>query len=134
MRLVFLAIVLTFPAVDVWVTARFARFTGVPLWFWLLSSALVGVLLMRTERLEFRARTVAAMHGEFPQMRGLVDSGRKVLAAVLLIVPGVLSDLLALLLLLLPINQRGAGGPQPAAVGRGAFRRSETLDGEYRRD
>ena len=91
MRLVFLAIVLAFPVIDLYVTARFARWTGVPMWFWLLCSAVAGLWLMRNERLEFRARTVAAMHGEHPLLRGLVDSGRKVLAAMLLILPGVLS-------------------------------------------
>jgi len=63
-----------------------------------------------------------------------VDSGRKVLAAVLFIIPGILSDLLGLLLLLLPINQRGRFGPQPAPAGRAAYRPSETLDGEWRRE
>jgi len=133
MRLVFLAIVLAFPVIDLYVTARFAQWTGVPMWFWLLCSAVAGLWLMRNERLEFRARTVAAMHGEYPLLRGLVDSGRKVLAAMLLVLPGVLSDVLGVLLLLLPINQRGGFGPQPATAGR-TYRPSETLDGEFRRD
>jgi UPF0716 protein FxsA len=129
MRLVVLAIVLSLPVIDLYVTARVARFTGVPMWFWLVSSATAGLWLMRNERLEFRARTVAAMHGEHPLLRGLVDSGRKILAAFLLILPGVLSDVLGLLLLLLPINQRGGFGPQPAT----ASRMREIVDPEYRR-
>jgi UPF0716 protein FxsA len=133
MRLVLLAIVLAFPFVDLLVTARFARWTGVPIWFWLLSSALAGLVLLRNERVEFRDRTVAAMHGDFPRLRGLVDSGRKVVAAVLLIVPGVLTDLLALLLLMLPINQRDALRAQPAAPGRGA-RPQDVLEGDWRRE
>jgi UPF0716 protein FxsA len=134
MRLAFLTIVLTFPFLDLYVTARFARWTGVPMWFWLVSSAVAGVWLMRTERVEFRARTVAAMHGEYPLLRGLVDSGRKVLAGLLFILPGVMSDLLGLLLLLLPINQRGGFGPEPVTAGRTRYRPSETLDGDYRRE
>jgi UPF0716 protein FxsA len=134
MRLVLLAIVLAFPVIDLWITAQIARWTGVPIWFWLLTSAAAGLWLMHNERLEFRARTVAAMHGEYSILRGLVDSGRKVLAAVLFIIPGVLSDLLGLLLLLLPINQRGRFGPQPAPAGRAAYLPSETLDGEWRRE
>jgi len=134
MRLVFLTIVLIFPFLDLYVTARLARFTGVPMWFWLVSSAVAGAWLMRNERLEFRARTVAAMHGEYPLLRGLVDSGRKVLAGILFIWPGVLSDLLGLLLLLLPINQRGGFGPEPVTAGRAHYRPSETLEGDWRRD
>lgn len=104
MRFVVLAIVLSLPAVDLYVTATFARFTGVPLWLCLAGSLLAGLLLLRSERLEFRTRTVAALHGEQPVLRGMLDSGRKVLAAFLLILPGMVSDLIALLLLALPLN------------------------------
>jgi len=104
MRFVVLAILLSLPAVDLYVTARIARLTGVPLWVWLGGGLLAGLLLLRSERLEFRARTVAALHGDQPVMRGMLDSGRKVLAAIFLIVPGVVSDLVGLLLLALPLN------------------------------
>jgi UPF0716 protein FxsA len=126
MRFVVLGIVLAFPLFDLYVTARFARWSGVPLWIWLVASTLGGMFLLHNERLEFRARTVAALHGEQALLRGLLDSGRKVLAGILFILPGILSDAIALLLLALPINQRGALDPQPVAAGRGAFSPSAT--------
>ena len=52
----------------------------------------------------FRAKTLAALRGDQPLLRGLLDSGRRMLAALLLILPGIVSDVIALLLLLLPIN------------------------------
>ena len=104
MRFVVLAIVMAFPVLDLYVTVRFARWTGVPVWAWIGVAMVGGFLLLRNERTAFRARTVAALHGEQSLLRGLVDSGRKVLAAMLLILPGVVSDLVALLLLALPIN------------------------------
>ena len=104
MRFVVLAILLAFPAADLYVTSRVARWTGVPLWIWLTGSFLAGLLLLRNERIEFRARTVAALHGEQSMLRGVLDSGRKVLAAFLLILPGLVSDLMALVLLALPLN------------------------------
>lgn len=104
MRFVVLAILLSLPALDLYVTARLAGATGVPLWLWLAGSFLAGLALLRSERLEFRSRTVGAIHGEQPLMRGVLDSGRKVLAAFLLIVPGIVSDLVALALLALPLN------------------------------
>jgi UPF0716 family protein affecting phage T7 exclusion len=61
-------------------------------------------------------------------MRGLVDSGRKVLAAMLFILPGILSDLLAIALLLLPINLGRRLATQSAGSGFG-----DPLDGDYRR-
>lgn len=131
MRFVLLAIVLAFPLIDLYVTARFARWTGVPMWIWLMAGLLGGFWLLRNERLAFRANTVAALHGDQSLLRGLVDSGRKVLAGMLLIIPGVVSDMLALLLLLLPINN-GRYGPQPVIIGRG-FGLRRVIDGEFRR-
>lgn len=104
MRFVVLAILLSLPALDLYVTSRLARITGVPLWVWLAGSFVVGMAVLRNERVEFRMRTVAALHGEQPRLRGMLDSGRKVLAAFLLILPGIVSDLVALLLLALPLN------------------------------
>ena len=131
MRFVLLAIVLGFPLCDLYVTARFARWTGIPLWVWLMGSMIGGLWLLRNERVAFRSNTVAILHGEQSLLRGLVDSGRKVLAALLFIIPGVLSDALALLLLLLPINH-GRYRPMPATV-RGDYRRASAIDGVFRR-
>jgi UPF0716 protein FxsA len=132
MRFVLLAIVLSFPLVDLYVTARVARWTGIPVWGWLAAGFLGGLWLLRNERLSFRANTLAALHGEQSLLRGLVDSGRKVLAGLLFMLPGVLSDGLALMLLMLPINQ-GSFGPQPAVAGRPHARRHPPIDGDFRR-
>jgi UPF0716 protein FxsA len=131
MRFVVLLIVLSFPVLDVLVTMRFARWTGVPTLVWLAASALAGMALLRHERVAFRARTLAALRGDRPLLRGQLDSARKVLAALLLIVPGIVSDLLALLLLMLPFNLGTPFATQTASFGRGLGR--DALDGEFRR-
>ena len=133
MRLLLLMILLGFPAADLYATLRFAQWTGVPVWIWLAISVVSGLLLLRNERVAFRAHTVAALHGEQPLLRGVVDSGRKILAGFLFLLPGVVSDLIALALLLLPINTGQRFEPQPAAAGRSTFGRRSTLDGQFRR-
>ena len=134
MRFVTLSSVMLFPLVDLFVTARFARWSGVPMWIWLAGAAIAGLWVLTNERHQFRARTVAAFRGDQSLMRGLLDSGRRVLAGMLLLVPGILTDAVALVLLLLPINQRGVFGPQPVAAGRAQYRRDgNTLDGDFRR-
>jgi len=131
MRFAMLVIVLGFPLIDLYATVRVARFTGVPVVVWLGMAALAGIFLLRNERMAFRANTVAAMHGEQPLLRGLFDSGRKVLAGMLLILPGILSDVMALALLALRFNLGRGFAPSAAA---GDFRRSsKAIDGEYRR-
>ena len=129
MRFLTLAIVMLFPLLDLVVTARFARWSGVPMWMWLTVSAIAGLYVLTHERAQFRTRTLAAFRGDHSLMRGLLDSGRRVLAGMLLVVPGILTDVVALVLLALPINQRGEFDPQPVTAGR--VRR--TLEGNYRR-
>ncbi len=118
MRFVVLAILLAFPVTDVWVTLRIADWSGIPAWLFLGGSFVVGLLLLRSERIAFRARTVAALRGDHALTPGLLDSGRKVLAGFLLMLPGVVSDLVALLLLLLPLNVGRTFEPQPVLAGR----------------
>ena len=124
MRLLAVAIVLSFPILDLLLTIRFARWTGIPVWIWLAGGLVAGAALLRTERVAFRARTVAAMHGERSILRDMLDSGRKVLAGFFFIVPGVVSDLFALGLLMLPINVGRRMRPEPA---------SGAIDTDYRR-
>ena len=133
MRFLVLAILLVFPIADLYVTARVARWSGVPLWIWLACSFLAGLVLLRNERIAFRARTVAALHGEQWLMRGLLDSGRKVLAGFLLILPGIVSDVIALTLLALPLNIGRGFEPQPAGAGRWRRGEVDAIDGDYRR-
>jgi UPF0716 protein FxsA len=130
MRFVLLAIVLGFPLLDLYATVRFAAWTGVPVWVWLGVSMIGGLLLLRNERIAFRTRTFASMRSDQAILRGLLDSGRKVLAGVLLLLPGVVSDMMALALLALPLNLGRRFEPQP--VGTGAVRNG-AIDGEYRR-
>lgn len=132
MRFLLLAIVLAFPLLDLYATVRFARWTGVPAWVWLGMSIVTGFVLLHSERHTFRARLMAAMHGEQTMLRGLVDSGRKQLAAILFLLPGIVSDVLALMLLALPLNVGREPGPRTAGAGRTAPSRS-TLNGEFRR-
>lgn len=134
MRFLFLAIVLAFPLFDLLVTVRFARWSGVPIWVWLGISMIGGFLLLRNERAAFRNNIVASMHGGQPLLRGLIDSGRKVLAGFLLLLPGVISDLLALLLLAFPINTgRGLGRATAGTAGAAGPASHGAIDGEYRR-
>ncbi len=131
MRFVYLLIVLALPLLDLYATVRIARLTQIPLWVWLGLPLIAGCLLMRNERLAFRAHTSAAMHGEYSLLRGLVDSGRKVLAGILLMLPGVISDVIALMLLAFPINTGRHEYARESAGARPHARRA--IDGDYRR-
>src|SRR2546430_10815606 len=104
MRFLVLLIVLAFPVVDVLATMRFARWTGTPALAWILASTVAGRLLLHHQRVGFRARTLAALRGERPFMRGLPHSGRKVPAGLCLILPGGPSRRISLSPVVLPVK------------------------------
>lgn len=125
MRLLALLILLGFPLLDLYLTIQLASFIRVPTPILLLAGLLAGVFVLRNERLAFRARTIAALNNHSPLIRNLLDSGRKILAGVFFILPGVISDCLAVLLLLLPINLGHSLRPGPAAA--------DVIEGNFRR-
>ena len=127
MRIVLLLILLGFPALDVYLTVQFAAWTNIPVWLWLAAGTIAGWVLLRNERVAFRAKSQAILSGHSPLMSSMLDSGRKVLAGVLFILPGIVTDFAALALLALPLNLTGRLQTQGGSGGVKVF------DGEYRR-
>ena len=90
------------PAVEIYTMFIVADYIHWWLLLWLILSALAGWLLIKEESLALFGRlAVAVQNGQSPFV-ALWDSGRTMLAAILLIFPGVLTDAVALILLLLP--------------------------------
>jgi UPF0716 protein FxsA len=127
MRIVLLLILLGFPALDVYLTVQFAELTRIPVWLCLAAGTIAGWVLLRNERVAFRAKSQAVLSGHAPLMSSMLDSGRKVLAGVLFLLPGVVTDIAALALLAMPINLTGRLQTQGSNGGVKVF------EGEYRR-
>jgi UPF0716 protein FxsA len=127
MRFLLIAILLGFPLLEVVVLVRLSETLGWWILAWVVLAACAGMALIKEARFALIARLAAGFaHGEF-SIAALTDSARTVIAGLLLIFPGVLSDLLALTLLLLP-RPRLASDGQPRRAPRGAV-----IDGEFRR-
>lgn len=124
MPLVMLAILVALPVLDIFATLRFAEALNVPGWLLFVPGVVVGITLFRRETSTLKHRFAAAMQSM--ALRPVIfDSGRRLLAAVLLLLPGFLSDVFALFLLLIPSRSVA----QPATVSSGP----STVEGEYRR-
>jgi UPF0716 protein FxsA len=128
MRYLVLICAAAFPLLDFYLTLRFAAWSGVPAWAWFGAGLLAGFALLSSELNAFRSRTLAALSGDQPLVRAMLDSGRRVLAGVLFLLPGLASDVIALLLLLLPINLTPRLHPQAVTNHRPGL-----YDGDYRR-
>lgn len=102
MRLLLLGMLLGFPVLEAVVLARLAQTGGWWVLAWVVLAAAAGVILLKEARFALLARLGAALtSGHYP-IAALIDSARSVLAGLLLILPGVVSDGLALALVLLP--------------------------------
>ncbi len=126
MPLVLLGILIALPVLDIYATLRVAEALNVPGILLFIPGVIFGIVVMKRETRSLRAQFVGAL--QTMAVQGMVfDSGRRMLAAVLLLLPGFVSDLLALFLLLVPNRA------MPQAAAAAAQTGSKTVDGEFRR-
>ncbi len=127
MRLLLIAILLGFPLLEAVVLVRLSQTLGWWVLAWVVLSACAGMALIKEARFALVARLAAGVaEGQF-SITALTHSARTVLAGLLLIFPGVVSDLIAITLLLLP-GPRAAAEPVSRRGSRGAI-----IEGEFRR-
>lgn len=127
MRLVLIVALLGFPLLEAVVLVRLADTLGWWVLAWVVLAAVAGMALIKEARFAMVARVAAGLaNGRFP-IAALTDTARTVLAGLLLVFPGVVSDLVALTLLLLP-GPRVALDPAPRRSSGGTL-----IEGEFRR-
>ena len=128
MRLVLVAILLGFPLLEAVVMVRLAESLGWWVLAWVVLAACAGAALIKEARFAMLARIGAGLaQGRF-SIVALTDSARTVVEGLLLIFPGVISDLFALTILLLP-SPRLANEP----VSRRSPNGGTLIEGEFRR-
>jgi UPF0716 family protein affecting phage T7 exclusion len=116
MPLILLGILFAVPLLDIYATLRLAEALGVPGLVMFIPGMIAGALLMKRETQTLKSRFVGAV--QTMGVHGMVfDSGRRMLAAVLLLLPGFISDLFAVFLLLMPNRSLQ---PAPAMAHTGA--------------
>ncbi len=108
---ILLFVIFGFPALEIYSMFLVAGYIG---WWLLLSlvvSAVIGWFLIKEESLAVFSRLALTVQNGQSPFAAIWDSGRTILAGVLLIFPGVFSDVVALVLLLLP-NKAGRSYPR----------------------
>ena len=129
MRLLLLAILLGFPVMEILLLARLAETHGWWVLGWVVLAAMAGVALLKEARFALVARLGAALAAGHFSIAAFVDSARTVLAGLFLIFPGVISDFIALTLLLLPRRV-----PEPVHAHAHARGPGHVIDGQFRRE
>lgn len=148
-------ILLAFPIMEIWFAVAAVHWFGFAACFmWWLASLGMGLLILRTQRLALKTQMLMLASGQRNPLGAVLWMARRTLAAILLLLPGFLSDALALILLLpwpMPKSLRlqGEAGARAAAFPPGfdaAFEQStrwrqsagndaaaDPLDGEFKR-
>ena len=108
MRFLIIGLVICFPLAEGWLLYHLAAGPGGHggwVLAWLVFAAMAGVVLIKQARFSLISRLTSALsQGQF-SLAAFIDSFRIVLAGLLLIFPGVISDVMAMVLLLIPVRE-----------------------------
>ena len=104
MRFLLLLTILAFPIAEIWTLIYLSSQYGWWVLLYLVVVALLGLQLIRDEKMLFTGRIVQnLMQGGNP-IKAMFGSAKNIIAAILLIIPGILTDIIAAILLLIPVN------------------------------
>lgn len=112
MRVLFLLLILlAFPIAEIWVLVELAARYGWLVLAYLIVVGILGWRLVQDEKLMMMGRMAQTLQAGGTPLRAVFGSAKNLLAGVLLMIPGVISDAIAVILLLLP----GGGKLEQAA-------------------
>ncbi len=126
MRLLFTILLLSFPVIEIWGIFKLSALYG---WWFLLYMILVTYLgwrLIKEEKQLVFSKLMGAMTQGGNPIKAMIGSARNLFAGILFIIPGVITDSLAVILLLIPIKNNSSQNDHPSE--------DDVIEGEYRRD
>lgn len=104
MRFLIGLILLAFPFAELFLLVDLAHRYGWWLLLYLVVVGLLGLQLIKGEKLLLSAKMMQSVALGGNPIKTMLGSARNMVAGVLLIIPGVLSDVIAVILLLIPIS------------------------------
>ncbi|CAM8268396.1 FxsA Protein affecting phage T7 exclusion by the F plasmid [Candidatus Methylopumilus universalis] len=126
MRLLFTILLLSFPVIEIWGIFKLSALYG---WWFFLYMVLVSYLgwrLIKEEKQLVVAKFMGAMSQGGNPIKVMIGSARNLFVGLLFIIPGVITDLFAVILLLIPIKNNASQNINPSE--------EDVIEGEYRRD
>ena len=104
MRFLIGLILLAFPFAEIFLLVDLAHRYGWWLLLYLVVVGLLGLQLIKGEKLLLSAKMMQSVTSGGNPIKTMLGSARNMAAGVLLIIPGVISDVIAVILLLIPIS------------------------------
>jgi UPF0716 protein FxsA len=141
MRLLISLILLAFPIAEIWLLIELGQRYGLWLLFYLVVIGLLGLQLIRDEKLLFTGRMMQSLSAGGSPVKAMFGSARNIIAGVLLMLPGVITDIIAVILLLIPIKNTSMSNNNPpsAPYQDESFQNEraandDVIEGEFRRE
>ena len=137
MRFLIALILLAFPFVEIFLLVNLAQNYGWWVLFYLVAIGFLGLQLIRGEKLLLSAKMMHSVTSGGNPIKTLLGSARNMVAGLLLIVPGVMTDIIAVILLLLPISKpslAGATNSQQPSHQQPRYEKAandDVIEGEY---
>lgn len=108
MRFLTALILLAFPIAEIWLLVELADAYGWLLLVYLVGIGYLGLRLIRQERANFNQRVLQNMMAGGNPLSVMFGSARNMVAGMLLLLPGVITDMIAAVLLLIPIKSQAS--------------------------
>jgi UPF0716 protein FxsA len=130
MRLILTLALLVFPIAEIWILVNLFQQYGWWVLLYLVAMVLLGLQLIRDEKLLFSGRVMQSLSQGGNPMKAMFGSARNIIAGILLIIPGVLTDVIAVVLLLIPVDK--------SAIKSSTFKQQaandDVIEGEFHRE
>ena len=126
MRLLFTILLLSFPVIEIWGIFKLSQLYG---WWFFLYMVLVTYLgwrLIKEEKQLVVVKLMGALGEGGNPIKAMIGSARNLFAGILFIIPGVITDFFAVILLLIPIKDSSSQNIHSSE--------EDVIEGEYRRD
>ena len=138
MRFFVALILLAFPIAEIWLLIELAHKYGWLLLLYLVGIGWLGLRLIREEKATFSLRMMQNMAAGGNPAKAVFGTARNIIAGVLLMLPGVITDIIAVTLLLIPIknaqplNEPASNDPFRSSPYQAA--NDDVIEGEFRRE
>lgn len=126
MRLLFTILLLSFPVIEIWGIFKLSHLYGWWFFLYMILVTYLGWRLIKEEKQLVVAKLMGAMSQGGNPIKAMIGSARNLFAGILFIIPGVITDFFAVILLLIPIKDTSSQNIHSSE--------EDVIEGEYRRD
>ena len=136
MRLIFILSIISLPFFEIWGLFKLGGLYGWWFFLYIVIMVILGWQLIQDEKTLVFARVMNMMTQGGNLFSVLLGSAKNLLAGVLFLFPGVITDLFGFILLMVPIQNSMSKGPSPFSENQknNTENSDDVIEGEYRRE